>query len=303
MKNVFFFYKKFYSIVILLILLIFFSYAWSEPITISLGEGINIDEILLKFKSVIISELYESGIYKFGEPVIYEAEEKYKFVIIKAEGKNIGKRRSALATISSNDQIFEIEVDKGYFYSPYLWFKSLGLNLLPEESGEDELVFKILKTKKPINLHCYIKGKRFIVSLNESKFIYLKSAKLSIEDYKISYEYKKAFILNSQLIDPEGFEIYYINPVIKNFGDKPIEVNFEVEIKGFKEVGVRGPYIIPSNSTVTLEASAVIKQHWQGITLGRYPRIPEGKYDLKIMVKDESGKVITERLFSIEIKE
>jgi len=282
MKNVFFFYKKFYSIVILLILLIFFSYAWSEPITISLGEGINIDEILLKFKSVIISELYESGIYKFGEPVIYEAEEKYKFVIIKAEGKNIGKRRSALATISSNDQIFD---------------------LLPEESGEDELVFKILKTKKPINLHCYIKGKRFIVSLNESKFIYLKSAKLSIEDYKISYEYKKAFILNSQLIDPEGFEIYYINPVIKNFGDKPIEVNFEVEIKGFKEVGVRGPYIIPSNSTVTLEASAVIKQHWQGITLGRYPRIPEGKYDLKIMVKDESGKVITERLFSIEIKE
>jgi hypothetical protein len=277
------------------------SIACSKPNTISWEEGIAIDKILIKFKSVRISPVYETGrLSMFFEPIVKKPKENYKFVIITVEGENIGKRRDTLGSLGST-QYFEIEVDKGYFYSTILGASYLSFDLLPEESKERGLVFEIPKDTKPTKLHCNIEGGKFTVVLDESKFIYPKGAKISIEDYKITYEYKEA--LGKPIFRPAGYRIYHIDPVVKNSGDLPIEVNFEVEINGFKEVGRKGPYVLPSNSILTLEAfSPVPPWHWQNLEVGTYPIISEGEHSLKVIVKDETGKVVADKIFTVLIK-
>jgi hypothetical protein len=305
-KKLFMFHRiEFYCFLVMLVLSPFISIpvVWSESKTISLGEGIRIGELLITFKSVKISPLYETGRYALtGIPIVKEPKENYKFVIITVEGKNIGKRKSALGGWMglTPQQEFEIEVDKGYFYSPILGATYLVIDLLPEETGEDRLVFQIPKTTKPTKLHCNIKGIKFVVVLDESKFVYPKGAKISIEDYKISHEYKGAIGLGDKLFLPAGYEIYSIKPVIRNSGDLPIRVNFEVEIGEYKEIGARGPYVIPSNSTATLEPwSPVHPWYWQNLEVEDYPRVSPGQYSLKVIIKDESGRVIADRNFII----
>lgn len=280
------------------------SIAFSKPNIISLEEGIVIDEILIKFKSVRISPLYETGRYAWltGSAIVEEPKENYKFVIITVEGKNMGKRRDTLGYLGST-QNFEIEVDKGYFYSTILGASHLVFDLLPEESKEDELVFEIPKDTKPTKLHCNIEGKKFTVILDESKFIYPEGAKVSIKDYKISYEYEKALAFNDEFVLPAGYKIYHVDPVIRNSGDLPITVNFEVEINGFKEVGRGGPYILPSNSILILQAfSFGLPWYWQNLKVGDYPIISGGEHSIKVIVKDETGKVIADKIFTVLIK-
>ncbi len=302
--------RGFYCSLMILTLFLCFpiSIACSKPTTISLGEGIAIDNILIKFKSVRISPLYETGrLSMFFEPIVEKPKENYKFVVITVDGENIGKRGNILGGLGST-QYFEIEVDKGYFYSTILGGSRLVFNLLPEETKEGRLVFQIPQGTKPTKLHCNIEGRRFVVVLDESKFIYSKGAKISIEDYKISYGIAYEYNLNAhkpleESRIPVGYKIHSINPVVRNSGDLPIIVNFEVEISGFKEVGTRNPYVLPSNSVLTLEVfSFSTTWYWQNLKTGDYPIIPGGEHLLKIIVKDETGKVVADKIFSVLLK-
>ncbi len=361
------------------------STAWSKPNIISWGKGITINGLLIKFKSVKISPVYETGrLSMFLNPIIEKPKENYKFVIITVEGENIGKRRSTLGDLGST-QYFEIEVDKGYFYSTILGASHLVFDLLPEETKEGRLVFEIPQDTKPTKLHCNIKGREFVVVLDESKFIYPEGAKVSIEDYKISYnsglDYCKKVrkeiwqqwvypdtgqkdletiisirimkdgtismqkiekssgnplfdkssiraLTKANPLSPPPYEmeisirfspslsekeisdditlrymISHIAPVIRNSGDLPITVNFEIELNGFKEVGRRGPYVLPSNSILTLQAfSPVPPWHWQNLKMGDYPIVSGGEHSLKVIVKDETGKVVADKIFSVLIK-
>ena len=86
-------------------------------------------------------------------------------MVIKVKGKNIGKEREGLWLWGTEEQDYKIEVDKGYFYAPIIEKSILNINLMPKETGEDELVFEILKSTKPVKLHALIKGQKFTVNL------------------------------------------------------------------------------------------------------------------------------------------
>ena len=139
-----------------------------EITTINLGEGIKIGELLIIFDSIEIVKFYNTGIVPIltpGEPLIWRANDNYKFVVVKVKGENIGKRKDGLWRWGTEKQNYEIEVDKGYFYDPLLGENIININLLPEETDSDELVFEILESTLPLKLHASIKGQEFIVNL------------------------------------------------------------------------------------------------------------------------------------------
>jgi len=134
---------------------------------INLGEGIRIGGLLIIFDSVKITKTYNTGRSAIltGKSIIKKAKPNYKFVVIKVKGKNVGKKKEGLWLWGTEEQDYKIEVDKGYFYDPIIEKSILNINLMPEETGEDELVFEILKSTKPVKLHALIKGQRFTVNL------------------------------------------------------------------------------------------------------------------------------------------
>ncbi len=136
---------------------------------IKLGEGIKIGELLITFDSVRTTNIYDTGRYPsipLVEGTIKErAKPNYKLVVVKVKGKNVGKKKDGLWLWGTEQQDYKIEVDKGYIYDPLMREGILNINLMPEESGNGELVFEILEGTTPIKIHALIKGKRFTVNL------------------------------------------------------------------------------------------------------------------------------------------
>jgi hypothetical protein len=136
---------------------------------IKLGEGIRIGELLITFDSVRIAKTYDTGRYPMlplAEGTIKEeAKPNYKLVVVKVKGKNVGKKKDGLWLSGTENQDYKIEVDKGYIYDPIQGESILNINLMPEETGSDDLVFEILESTTPVKLHALIKGKRFTVNL------------------------------------------------------------------------------------------------------------------------------------------
>lgn len=134
-----------------------------------LGEGVRVGELLITFDSITTTKIYDTGRY----PVIplvegsikEEAKPNYKLVVVKVIGKNVGKEKDGLWLWGTEEQDYKIEVDKGYIYSPLMRENILNINLLPEETGNDEIVFEILEGSVPVKLHVLIKGRRFTVDL------------------------------------------------------------------------------------------------------------------------------------------
>jgi len=135
---------------------------------IELGEGIRIGELLVTFDSVQTTKSYDTGRYPMLAPqdtIKEEPKPGYKLVIVKVKAENVGKRKDGLWLSGGETQDYEIEVDKGYVYDPLLGQRILNINLLPEETGSDELVFEVLESTAPVKLHALIKGRRFTVNL------------------------------------------------------------------------------------------------------------------------------------------
>lgn len=304
-----------FLIILILSLYIPNSLTWAKPKVFSLGESIKIDSLSITFESVKVAPSCASWGIEHGMAAVKKG---YKCVVITAEAKNTGIREVIFDRTAPANQEYKIEVDKGYFYSSKYPGRALRFQLLPEETGEDYLMFHILKTTKPVRLHGRIRYKvdilkfdsklidlKFVIPLENSKFIYPKRAKISIEDYKIEYKYIAAVYRHGRCVNPAGYIIYHINPVIRNSGDLATTVTFEVEISGFKEAGGggRGLYNIPSKSVVALKAprpdSPLLFSPWHWVNMDAllWPKIPPGEHSLKITIKDKTGKVIADKVF------
>jgi len=138
---------------------------------INLGEGVRIGELLITFHSMRTTETYDTGRHPalpLAEGTIKKrAKPNYKLVIITVKGKNVGKEKDGLWIWGTEEQDYKIEVDKGYMYDPLMGEGILNINLMPEEIGDDDLVFEILEKTIPVKLHALIKGQRFTINLKE----------------------------------------------------------------------------------------------------------------------------------------
>lgn len=154
------------------------SLTWAKSRTLSLGEPIKIDSLLIIFKSVTIAPSCSSLGIEHGMAAVKKG---YKCVVITIEAENTGIREAVFDRTAPANQEYEIEVNKGYFY---LSKHALRFRLLPEETGEDYLMFHILESTMPVKLHGRIRYKvdilrmdsknidiKFILPLDSAKFI------------------------------------------------------------------------------------------------------------------------------------
>ena len=127
----------------------YFTYA--KPRVLSLGESIKIkDNLSITFNSVKVAPSCFSLGIKHGMAAVKKG---YKCVVIGVEAKNMAIREAIFERTAPAYQEYEIEVDKGYFYSSKHPGRALKFRLLPEETGEDYLMFHVLKTTRPVRLH------------------------------------------------------------------------------------------------------------------------------------------------------